>query len=561
MTGKTILVVEDERIIADDIRATLVALGYNVPHIASTGEDAIRKAVEIKPDLVLMDIILKGQIDGIKAATHIKNNYNIPVVYLTSHSDEATFKRARESGPFGYILKPFDERDLRTTIEMALHNAQMERSLKDSARWLSVTLNSIGDAVIVLDASGNVEFINPAAETLAGTRLQDVVGRPMRDVVRLLDDAAETPLPDLASEVLGKGQAIKHSDGTTAIMRDGRRVYVDVNASPIKDKEGKVSGVVVVFHDITGRREAELAIRKSERFLSTVFESIHDPFCIVDRDYRIVRANDAYAAFRGVTLDELMSRVCFEALEGSTHPCKECAVSKTFESRDPCVTERVSPAAGGEDVWLETYTYPVFDESGEVTHVIEYTRDITERKRSEFERTRLIKELEYLSRTDRLTKLFNRGALIERLESEVDRVNRYGSSLSVILCDIDHFKSINDTYGHAEGDRALEVVSKILSDEVRSADIVGRHGGDEFMVILPETALASGREIADRIRRAVQNADFLLSTGVQQHITLSIGLTMYDQSDGDFNPMMKRADDALYISKRGGRNRVSVISA
>lgn len=561
MTKKRILIVEDERIIADDIRASLEALDYEVADIASSGEEAIKKAVDLRPDLVLMDIILKGNIDGIKAAMHIRSNYNIPVVYLTSHSDEATFRRARESGPFGYILKPFEDRDLRTTIEMALYNAQMEKVLKDSQKWLSITLRSIGDSIVVMDAKGIIEFINPATETLTGQMLQDAVGRPVGEILTLIDEMTNELLPDLVSEVLRTGRALQYSDNTVMVTRDGRRIFVDVNASPIRDRGNEISGVVAIFHDTTGRKEAEHLIRKSERFMNTVFESIHDPFCILDRNYRVVRANKAYSEYRSLHLDELMGNVCFETIMGLSRPCEECAVEKTFKSMDPCVTEKISTDKDGAEVWLETYTYPVFDEKGEVTHVIEYTRDITERKRSDLERSRLIKELEYLSRTDRLTKLFNRGALIERLISEVERVRRYGSSLSLMLCDIDHFKAINDTHGHAEGDRALELVASILNDEVRSTDIVGRYGGDEFMIILPETELPRCREIAERIKNTVEDVDFMISGDIHLHITLSIGLTMYSLEDGDFNPIIKRADDALYMSKRGGRNRVSVMSA
>lgn len=561
MAKKRILIVEDERIIADDIRASLIALDYEVPDIASSGEEAIKKAVEIRPDLVLMDIILKGNIDGIKAATHIRSNYNIPVVYLTSHSDEATFRRAKESGPFGYILKPFDERDLRTTIEMAIYNSQTEKVLKDSEKWLSITLRSIGDSIVVVDASNSIEFINPAAEALTGWILQEAAGRSMDEILTLIDEATSAILPNLASEVVRTGRALQYADNTVMVTRDGRRVFVDVNASPIRDKGNAISGVVAIFHDTTGRKEAERLIRKSERFMNTVFESIHDPFCILDLNYRVVRANKAYAEYRSLHMDDLLGNVCFEAIKGLSQPCEECAVEKTFKSKDPCVTEKISTDKEGGEVWLETYTYPVFDEKGAVTYVIEYTRDITERKRGEIERSRLIKELEYLSRTDRLTKLFNRGALIERLISEVERVKRYGSSLSLMLCDIDHFKSINDTHGHAEGDRALELISSILSDEVRSTDVVGRYGGDEFMIILPETELPRGREIAERIRKAVEGLEFSVSEDIQLHITLSIGLTMYTAEDGDFNPLIKRADDAMYMSKRGGRNRVSVMAS
>ncbi|HML26239.1 response regulator [Methanomethylovorans sp.] len=125
MTNAKILVVEDENIVALEIKKRLQKLGYIVPGVASTGEDAISKAEGILPDLVLMDIMLKGEIDGINAAGEIRKRFNIPVIYLTAYSDGDTIERAKLTEPYGYILKPFEEDDLRTTIEIALYRHQM----------------------------------------------------------------------------------------------------------------------------------------------------------------------------------------------------------------------------------------------------------------------------------------------------------------------------------------------------------------------------------------------------------------------------------------------------
>lgn len=136
MKKKNIMVVEDERIVADDIKMSLQRLGYIVPAVAFTGEDAIKKAKETRPDLVLMDIVLQGEMDGIEATAVIQSRYNIPIVYLTAYADEKTLERAKITEPFGYILKPFEDRDLHTTIEMALHKHKIERMLKEKDKRL-----------------------------------------------------------------------------------------------------------------------------------------------------------------------------------------------------------------------------------------------------------------------------------------------------------------------------------------------------------------------------------------------------------------------------------------
>lgn len=132
MKNTKILIVEDEGIVAQDIQKRLKQIGYDVPYISHSGEKAIEKAAEIFPDLILMDIRLKGEMDGIEAARRIYNNFNIPIIYLTANIDENTIERAKETKPFGYIIKPFKERELYTTIEITLAKHQMEKKLKES---------------------------------------------------------------------------------------------------------------------------------------------------------------------------------------------------------------------------------------------------------------------------------------------------------------------------------------------------------------------------------------------------------------------------------------------
>ena len=166
MTRPQIMVVEDESIVAEDMKAMLEGFGYAVPAVAFSGEDAVKKACDMHPDLVLMDIVLKGQMSGVEAVEHIRAHCNIPVVYVTAYADENTVRRAKVTEPFGYLLKPFDAKELQTAIEIALYKHQMEKKLHDSEQRLSITLRSIDDAVMATDNRGYVTFMNPRAEDL-----------------------------------------------------------------------------------------------------------------------------------------------------------------------------------------------------------------------------------------------------------------------------------------------------------------------------------------------------------------------------------------------------------
>src|SRR5262249_39589473 len=157
-----------ECIIAKGIQSDLQSLGYEVPVIASSGEEALAKAAETYPDLVLMDIVLKGGLDGIETSRRMRDQFHIPVVYLSAYRDDKTLERAKVTEPFGYLLKPYEERELHTTIEMALYKHRMEQQLRVTEQWLAATLNCITDAVIATDARQSVQFINPIAERLTG---------------------------------------------------------------------------------------------------------------------------------------------------------------------------------------------------------------------------------------------------------------------------------------------------------------------------------------------------------------------------------------------------------
>jgi len=551
-----VLVVEDDSIIAEDISQALTRMGYDVVSTAESGEEAIKKAATLKPDLVLMDIVLKGVVDGIKATSHITGNLDIPVVYLTSHSDKATFRRAKETGPFGYLMKPYEERDLSATVEMAIYKHAMESKLKGKEQWLTIILKSMGDGVIVTDVGGKVGFMNPASESMTGYKARECAGKPQSEMLELYDEETGKRLPDPAEAGLddetGPQRAIYIKN------RDGTKISIDGSVYPIKGDMGEAAGSIFVFRDVTESRRAQNLLEKSERFLNTIFDSIHDPFCIFDRGFNIVRANEPYAKLKAKSLEQLMDRRCYDVVEGRDDVCDNCIVQRTFAEAKPNSKEKPHIVAGVASGWVEIFTYPIFDEDGEVSHVIEYTRDITERKRSDEERRTLIEELEYLSTVDPLSGLLNRRALMDFLNSEADRAKRYSRRLSLILCDVDKFKEINDTLGHSAGDEAIRVVSDVFREVVRRADVVGRYGGDEFLVVMPETSGKGAEDLAIRLLEAMKKKPFKLAPKAKRTLTLSIGVSSFDLQKDSVDTLITKADAALYKSKRAGRDRVTV---
>ncbi len=257
MTKERILLVEDENLVAMEIADLLRALGYVVCGTASSGERAIEQAATTEPDLVLMDIRLKGNLDGIEAAQEIRRRFQTPVIFLTAYTDEATLQRAKITEPFGYLIKPFEERELHTAVEMALHNHRMEMRLRASERWLATTLRSIGDAVIAIDDRGAIVFVNPEAEALTGWLQVEVLGKNAAEVLCLAGEGQNASDIELMARVRQAAAAFDSSDDTWLIARDETRIPIEYNAAPLIDDRGQALGVVLVFRDVTERKQAE----------------------------------------------------------------------------------------------------------------------------------------------------------------------------------------------------------------------------------------------------------------------------------------------------------------
>jgi two-component system, cell cycle sensor histidine kinase and response regulator CckA len=277
MTKASILVVEDEQIVAKDIAARLQRRGYLVVGIASTAQEAIEGTGTHRPDLVLMDIMLKGDVDGIAAADQIRDLYDIPVVYLTAFADDQTLARAKVTDAFGYILKPFEERELTITIDMALYKHRMETRLRESERWLGTTLRSIGDGIIAADTTGAITFLNAVAEDLTGWRTEEATRRQLSEVFHTAFENVEG----------------RPGGPTVLVSKEGKRIPIEESAAPIKDGRGQTKGIVVVFRDVTDQRRAQDALHVSEARLAGIIASAMDAIVTTNSLQQIVLFNAA----------------------------------------------------------------------------------------------------------------------------------------------------------------------------------------------------------------------------------------------------------------------------
>ena len=265
MNKTNILVVEDESIVALDLENGLRSLGYSVPALASSGEEAIQKAAETRPDLVLMDIRLRGDMDGVEAAGEIRARFDIPVVYLTAFADDDIVRRARSTEPYGYLIKPFEERQLHTTVEMALHKHRMEKALRESERRYRLLAENVTDVIWTTDTNLQFTYISPSVSHLLGYSVEEVMAQTMekRLTPASLEVAREAfakvlAVDDAAQEGLFRSQTLD----LEFTCKDESTVWTEVKATLLCDPDSRPVGILGVTRDITERKRAEETLRR-----------------------------------------------------------------------------------------------------------------------------------------------------------------------------------------------------------------------------------------------------------------------------------------------------------
>lgn len=264
MKDARILIVEDEGIVAHDIQGRLRQIGYHADQIAASGQEAVRIAVDTLPDIILMDIRLANGMDGIAAAQIINASCNIPIIFLTGHSDEASLTRAQLTGPYGYVLKPVETTELRIAIEMALQRHHLQSKLNESNSRLATTLASLGEGVVSTDAAGTVTTVNRVATAMLGKNEESLLGQKISDVFHL--SPGDRPglfelMADPVTQLLAATKEKLFYPDTSIPGADGEERPVDVTASLIVSGRHKPDGAVLVFRDITQRKKAEDDLR------------------------------------------------------------------------------------------------------------------------------------------------------------------------------------------------------------------------------------------------------------------------------------------------------------
>jgi len=418
---------------------------------------------------------------------------------------------------------------------------------KEHASRLSVALDHIPAYIYMKDKERRYVYANKPTLELFECTASELQG--CKDA-RFFPPETVARLHDIDTSVLEQGndstqEVISHdADGT-------KKVYWEIK-TPIFDGAGKTGiwGLCGISTDITKLQNRELALRESEERFRLTFDSAPIGMALISLEGRFLQVNQALVNILGYTRDELLQKTFQEI----THPDdleSDLANKEALEAGDlpGFQMEKRYIDKGGDIRWIMLNASAVRDAAENVLYFIAQIQDITERRS-------LMEKLALQASYDYLTNLYNRRFFIGHAEAEFARARRYGKSLALLMLDIDFFKNINDTFGHKTGDVVLQRFSALLLEKLRTVDIIGRIGGEEFAVLLPESKEQDALDVAERLREDIAETEIILEGGKVVHFTVSMGVAVLNEHTESLDVLFGKADQALYQAKNSGRNKV-----
>ncbi len=376
-----IAVIEDEPLVARHIQAVLQTLGYRVPDAAANGQQALETVARYQPALALVDIRLADSDDGIEIARALRERFGTPIIFITALTDEETLARAKTVEPYGYLLKPFNEQELQSAVEVALSRARTQHMLQESREDFASTLRSIADGVIATNLVGNITFMNPLAEELTGWSMDEALGKPLREIFRITLESGEE-----ASFMPHKSE-----DGNWEprrfflTQRDGETIPIEDTSPPGKGGSGSRTGLVVVFRRRDLDTDEERSHTEGNRLVGIV-EGISDPLVSVDVDWRINFVNAQAASYFGKSPDEMTGMDLWEAFPDSVH---ERYYNEYYRALEGQEQRNFEIHAEETDTWFEVTAYPFGN------GLLMLLKDITNKRQDEA-RLRKVEKLESL---------------------------------------------------------------------------------------------------------------------------------------------------------------------
>lgn len=541
MKPLNILLADDSASVLRFVSSYLRDSGHTVICVQN-GEDAVAAYRQGSFDLVLMDIMMPG-IGGLEAIRQIKaipTDRWVPIIIITGADGEEDILGGFLVGADDFIRKPIKPLVLDIRIRSMMRIAAIQRAS-------AAVVDGVLDGVIRIDRVGRICQFNRAAERIFGWLESEVLGK---NVSLLMPSPHRERHDDYIASYVATGQAkiIGFGRQVSGLRRNGEIFPMQLGVAEANTPDG--SYFVGLVRDLTLEERLKGELAEKQRFLSDLIEHSGNVIFAKDRDGRYQLVNRKFEEVSGMCRETILGRT-----DAEVYPAP---AARQFRAHDLMVMnsgvaqemEESLLASDGERFFL-SIKFPLHTDGEGVSGVCGMATEITERKKNE-------REIERLAQIDMLTNLPNRHHFMALAEKEVSRAQRCGGGLSILMMDIDHFKDVNDTFGHRAGDVVLTEIGGVCCQALRDIDLVGRIGGEEFAVFLPCADASYAVEVAERLRKKIADTAIELDGGERLQITVSIGVASFSPAFNSVESLLGQADKALCEAKRGGRNRVSL---
>lgn len=516
--------------VQNSLKSTLILLGGFVPLMAYSllmGYHWLLSGTLTTQALLLWGTLSAITIILTSVSVRSLKGSLLPVqTVLGRHSGATTHKnlarlRPRSTDEIGYLTQTL---------------GNVFRRLVDQESHMHAVVNNVAEGIIVANENGEIDTFNIAAENLFGYQAHEIRGKPISWLLPELVDADGAPvISDSKLEVSGK-------------HREGRPITASIGISEIQLSNKHM--FVYLIDDITEKIKAREKQQKAETRFRALVETAHDLVWTMDTEGNWTYLNNATVNIYGLAPDKMINRPVSDFQTAEYSEVENAAFAEVLAGKELLQFETVHANSSGKAVHLSFNAKAQKDTNGKVLRITGTARDITEKKLFE-------KQLTYQAEHDELTGLYNRRYFQQELERVVARVARSAATCAILYVDLDQFKYINDTLGHAAGDRLLMEISTMLTEHAREGDLLARFGGDEFTLLLYNIEENNIIRVADEFRKLLENYKFM-DDNKSFNISCSIGAAIINSETGNAEEALSHADLACNIAKSHGRNRVNL---
>lgn len=530
-----ILIVEDERIVALDLKRRLTKLGYQVTGMAASGQKALALVDQDLPNIVLMDIHIQGNMDGVEVASQLQKTHSIPVIYLTAYSEENTLTRARATKPYGYLLKPFSDRELHIIIQVSIERYESDILIKKNEQHFRLALEAAH--------LGTWEMTKDSHEIFMG-KSPDGNLEPISDWKNFflsIDENDKQKVSGFIDKLRAKkgcADEIEFRVGADA----GKNYWYKLYGKSFKNNGAGKHQIVGILQETTESRIAKDRLAQA----ATVFKCATEGIIILNNERKFDCANSAFykitkfqqRSLKNKELPFLTSR----SLGTETYSAIWHSIDRHGHWRGEIKAFKKNKET--MHAWLTIGLIPA--ETSEKKQFVVMISDITIIRETQ-------EQLTHMAYYDNLTNLPNRMLIMDRLKQALTNATRDSSLLGVLFIDLDNFKRINDTLGHAHGDSMLGFVSQRMLSVLRQSDTLGRLGGDEFIVIATNAESYDALvKVAEKILECLSSP--VVISNMEIIPSCSIGISVFPDHSDHPDELLQMADTAMYEAKNKGRN-------